>query len=76
MPRLSQKLTRPVMDKAGNIIRTRKDARDYMVALPPRRAKLQAWQGAARMLLEGEDIERLTMQIEFALMVDGQRKFR
>jgi len=35
----------------------------------------QAWQVAARLLLDGADAEPLTTQIEYALTLDGRRRF-
>jgi hypothetical protein len=40
-----------------------------------RRARYQAWQYAAKLLLDGADAEQLTRQIEYALTLDGYRRF-
>ena len=47
----------------------------HMTGLPEQRARYQAWQHAARLLLDGAEAERLTTQIELALMLDGHRRF-
>jgi hypothetical protein len=75
-PPMIAKLARGVRTKDGDILRTRGEARDYMAALPERRALYRAWQHAARLLLDGADAEALTMEIELALMLDGHRRFR
>jgi hypothetical protein len=72
---MSAKLARTIRSKDGAVLRTRGEARDYMANLPERRALYQAWQHAARLLLDGADAESLTTQIEFALMLDGHRRF-
>ena len=41
-----------------------------------RRARYQAWQYAAKLLLDGADAEPLTTQIEYALTLDGHPRFR
>jgi hypothetical protein len=75
-PTMSAKLARAISTKDGATLRTRGEAAEYMTALPERRARFQAWQHAARLLLDGADAETVTTQIEFALMVDGHRRFR
>ena len=55
-------------------MRTRGEAADYMTGLPEQRARYQAWQHAA-LLLDGAEAEPLTVQLELALMLDGQRRF-
>jgi hypothetical protein len=75
MPRWTDKLARPVRDKAGSTIVTRAQARDYILALPDRRQQRQSWQHATKLLLEGADAETVTKQIEYALMLDGALVF-
>ena len=60
----------------GQTLRTRTQARDYMLSLPPGRARYAAWQTAAKLMLDGADAEPLTTQIEWALILDGHRRFR
>ena len=68
-PRWSEKLARPVRDVVDDVtLRTRDDARSYMTALPESRARCKQWQAAARLLLEGADVEAIPSQLELALM--------
>ena len=69
------KLARTIQTKDGATLRTRAEARHYMTALPQHRALYKAWQAAARDLLDGAAAERLTTQIEYALTLDGHRRF-
>ena len=70
-PRWTDKLARPIRDKAGAVIKTRDDARRYMAALPSDRALRQSWQHAAKLLLDGASAEEVTRQIEYAMLLDG-----
>ena len=72
---MTGKLARSNRTKDGQTLTTRGEARIYMANLPQRRALYQAWQAAARDLLDGAEAERLTIQIELALMLDGHRRF-
>ena len=47
----------------------------YMTGLPTQRARYQAWQFAAKLFLGGDDAEALTQRIEYALFLDGRRRF-
>jgi hypothetical protein len=49
---LSQKLTRPIPTKDGRTLRTIREVRDYMLALPESRALREQWQVAAKMIIE------------------------
>ena len=72
---MSAKLARTIHTTDGATLRTRGEATDYMTALPEQRARYQAWQHAARLLLDGAEAGRLMMQIEYALTLDGRRRF-
>src|SRR5262245_61618313 len=71
---MSAKLARIVHTTDGATLRTRGEAATYMTALPEQRARYNAWQHAAKLMLDGADAEPLTTQIEFALMLDGRRR--
>ena len=76
-PPMTAKLARTIRTTDGAEIKTRADARSYMLALPDQRARYQAWQWAAKLMLDGDaDSEALTAQIEYALTLDGRRRFR
>lgn len=60
----------------GVMLRTRADARRYLLALPERRATSTQWQAAARLLLNGADAEAVTKAIEFALFYEARRDLR
>ncbi len=68
----SVKLTRVVRTKDGGTLRTVGDARDYMLALPERRATQRAWQRAAELILDGGTSEAITRQVELSLLLNGQ----
>jgi len=70
-PPMSAKLARTIHTTDGATLRTRGEAADYMTALPEQRARYNAWQHAAKLMLDGADAEALTTQIEYAL--DGNR---
>ena len=72
-PSLIAKLARTVRTKDGDVLRTRGDAASYMTNLPEQRARYQAWQYAAKLMLDGAEAEQLTTQIEYALTLDGNR---
>jgi len=72
---MTSKLARPVGTRDAGTLRTRGEAAEYMTGLPEQRARYNAWQHAARLLLDGADSEELTTQIELALMIDGRRRF-
>ena len=53
-PPMTTKLARTVYTRDGAKLRTRGDAATYMTGLPERRALYNAWQHAARLLLDGQ----------------------
>ena len=75
-PAMTAKLARTIRTKDGQTLTTGGEARVYMANLPERRALYQAWQHAARLLLDNAHVEALTTQIELALLLDGHRRFR
>jgi hypothetical protein len=69
---LSQNLTRPILTKDGETLRTIREARDYMLALPDGRALREQWQVAANMIIEHASVPALSRQIELALLYEGK----
>ena len=69
---LSQKLTRPLLTKDGGTLRTIRDARTYMLALPKRRETAAQWQRAAELLLAQVDVAQVTRAVDLALFYDAK----
>jgi hypothetical protein len=68
-------LARVVNVTCGWELRTLRDAAAYMLALEEREQREVRWQSAVDKLMEaadGGDIEAVTAQIEFALMMGGK----
>ena len=74
-PSMTAKLARPVDTRDGGTLTTRGEAASYMTGLPEQRARYQAWQHAARLMIDGAGSEQLTTQIEFAFLLDGNLRF-
>lgn len=72
--RWSRKLARTVTDRDGRKIRTFRDARAYILDLPEHRQHYEAWQSAARLLMESDDAGAVTAQLERALFLELQLK--
>jgi hypothetical protein len=53
---LSQKLDRPLPTKDGGILRTIRDACDYMTSMDKKRGLRQHWQRACKLILAKEDV--------------------
>jgi hypothetical protein len=68
---LSQKLTRPIPTKDGRTLRTIREVRDYVLALPERRALREQWQMAAKMIIEHGSVPALSRQVELSLFYEG-----
>lgn len=75
-PRWSDRLARAVRDRDGVTLRTRADARGYVLALSGSRQGKRAWQHAAELLLEGAGAVAVTDQLELALLLDGRLDVR
>jgi hypothetical protein len=72
-PRWTDKLARTVRDAVDDVtMRTRSDARSYIVELPPRRAQSAQWQNTMRPLLSGADAEAVTKAVELALLYEAR----
>jgi hypothetical protein len=59
-PKMTGKLAHVLQTTDGAVLRKRGEARDYMTALPDRRAMYRAWQHAAPLLLDGASASALT----------------
>jgi hypothetical protein len=73
---LSQKLSRPILTKDGATLRTVRDARDYMLAVPDVRAMREQWQVAAKMIIEHASVLVLSRQVELALLYAAKLDIR
>ena len=72
----TDELLRPIRDRrTGATLRTRDDARLYLLALPPERSHHPSWQHVAKVLLNDADPEQIATQIEYALLLDGALGF-
>jgi hypothetical protein len=66
-------LPRAIRDKSGKTMRTREDALRYVLAKLQTRPGYQSWKHAAKLLIdESASPERVTRQIECALLLAGQ----
>ena len=67
------KLPRAIRDKSGKTIRTRDDALRYVLPKLETQPGYPSWKHAAKLLIdESASPERVTRQIECALLLDGQ----
>jgi hypothetical protein len=73
---LSQKLTRPIPTKDGRTLRTIREVRDYVLALPERRALREQWQMAAKMIIEHGSVPALSRQVELTLFYEAKLDVR
>jgi hypothetical protein len=67
----STKLARVIRDKGGNIIATRDEAKRYVLGKLEKRPNSQAWNKAAKLLLEDADDKAIDKQLRFALFIEG-----
>ena len=70
-PRWTDKLARPIRDKAGAVIKTSDDARRYMAALPvvARCASRGSTRRSCCWMVPAP--EEVTRQIKYAMLLDG-----
>jgi len=61
---LSQKLDRPLPTTDGGILRTIRDAVDYMTAMDKKRELRQHWQRAAKLILAKADVMTVSRSLE------------
>jgi hypothetical protein len=66
-PYLARKLAEPLPTTDGGVLRTIADATRYMTALPTGREQKNAWQYAAKLILNREPVEAITRQLSLAL---------
>ena len=76
--RWSAPLSRPIALRDGTVLRTLRDARAFVLALPPGDQERQAWQKAAALLIEaaenGGDVEAATDTVFAALFMQAAVK--
>ena len=72
-PRLNwaAKLAHVVRTRDGKSLRTRGDARAYLIGLPEHEQLHSAWQHLCRLLLDWAAAEAVTAQLELALLLSG-----
>jgi hypothetical protein len=68
----SMKLPRAIKDESGKTLRTTHEAKRYVLAKLKARPGYQSWKRAAELLVEGAALERVTTQLEYGLLLDGQ----
>ena len=68
---LSQNLDCPLPTKAGGILRTLRDAVEYMTATGEQREARQHWQRAAKLILSKADVMSVSRSLELALFMDA-----
>jgi hypothetical protein len=69
---LSQKLDRPLPTKDGGILRTIRDACDYMTCMGKKRELQTHWQRLAKLILAKEDVLTVSRALELALFMDAR----
>ena len=69
---LAQKLAEPLPTTDGGMLRTIGDAIKYMTAMPDGRETKNAWQHAAKLILNRTDVEAMTHQLSLALFMDAK----
>ena len=69
---LSQKVDRPLPTKDGGILRTIRDACDYMTGICKQRELRQHWQRVCKLILAKEDVLTVSRALELALFMDAK----
>src|SRR5262249_11791125 len=69
---LSQKLAQPLPTKDGGILRTIRDACDYMTGMDKKRELRSHWQRACKLLLAEADVTAVSRALELALFYDAK----
>jgi len=69
---LSQKLDQPLPTKDGGMLRTIRDACDYMTGMDKKRELLNHWQRACKLILAKEDVLTVSRALELALFYDAK----
>jgi hypothetical protein len=68
----SQELDRPLPTKDGGILRTIRDACDYMTGMGKKRELRTHWQRVAKLILAREDVLTVSRALELALFMDAK----
>jgi len=69
---LSQALDRPLPTKDGGILRTIRDACNYMAAMDKNRELRTPWQRVCKLILAKEDVLTVSRALELALFRDAK----
>jgi hypothetical protein len=69
---LSQELDRPLPTKDGGILRTIRDACDYMMGMDKKRELRTHWQRACKLILAKEDVLTVSRALELAIFMDAK----
>jgi len=69
---LSQELDRPLPTKDGGILRTIRDACNYMTGIGKQRELRSDWQRACKLILAKEDVLTVSRALELALFMDAK----
>jgi hypothetical protein len=69
---LSQTRDRPLPTKDGGVLRTIRDACDYMTSMDKKRELRTHWQRVAKLILAKEDVLTVSRALELALFRDAK----
>jgi hypothetical protein len=69
---LSQALDRPLLSLHGGILRTIRDACDYMTGMDKKRELRTHWQRACMLILAKEDVLTVSRALELALFMGAK----
>jgi hypothetical protein len=69
---LSRRLTRHLRTKDGGVLRTIREACDYMTAMDKQRELRQRWQRVAKLILAKENVLTVSRALELALFMDAK----
>jgi hypothetical protein len=69
---LSQELDRPLTTKDGGILRTIRDACNYMTGMGKKRELRDHWQRVCKLILAKEDVLTVSRALELALFMDAK----
>ena len=68
---LSKKLSYPLPTKGRDVLRTIRDAQDYLLTLSSHRQTRNHWLHVCQLMLEEADVETVTSQLQRALFMDS-----
>jgi len=69
---LSKKLTPPIATQDGGVLRTIREACDYMAAIGKERELRRHWQQTRKLILEEADGAAVSWQLRLALLKDAK----